>query len=114
MYYAIFENDPDRFKLLAIFIQSGMINDLSPDTASNLAKLGRICYREGHEICTLSIEQNFFKKVDIRQTTDYVWGSFWGIVQIVQNKWNRKGISRHLKPMIEYSEKLITDSLVAK
>ena len=69
---------------------------------------------EGNLIVAKGIEQGFIKNVDIQQTTDFMWGSFWGIVQVEQNKWGKEGISIFLKPVLQYTEELLISALIIK
>ncbi len=114
LYYGSFEQDPDLFKLFIIFLQVGVMTEMNREAANRIRILGKKCFDEGNMIISLAIRQGFFRKVDIYKTTDFVWASFWGIVQVEQNKWGRDGISVFLKPVLKYAEKLLIAALVIK
>lgn len=114
VYYGTFEQDPDLFRLFNIFLQVGIVQKINKDAALTIKKWGKKCFDEGNRIAALAIEQGFFRDVDIHHSTDFVWGSFWGIVQVEQNKWGREGISSFLKPVLKYAENLLITALVIK
>ena len=114
VYYGTFEQDPDLFRLFNIFLQVGIVQKLNKDAALTIKKWGGKCFMEGNSIVNSAIAQGFFREAEIHYTTDFVWGSFWGIVQVEQNKWGREGISSYLKPVLQYAENLLTTALVIK
>lgn len=114
VYYDTFEQDPDLFRLFSIFLQVGLVQKISPDAASAVRTWGKKCFGAGNRIVKLAVEQGFFENTDIKYTTNFVWGSFCGIVQVEQNKWGKEGISRDLKPVLKYAENLFNKALVLK
>ena len=115
VYYSTFEADPDLFRLFNIFLQVGLVYKLNEDAAQVIRRWGRKCFREGNLIVSHSIKEEFFRDCgDVQYTTDFVWGTFWGIVQVEQNKWGRGGISTYLKPVLEHAETLLKTALVIK
>jgi len=114
VYYHTFEADPELYKLFNIFLQVGVVHRMTEDAASVIKKWGRKCFEEGNLIVSKGIEQGFIKEVDVHHTTDFMWGSFWGIVQVEQNKWGKEGISIFLKPVLKYTEELLISALIIK
>jgi len=114
VYYGTFEKNPDLFKLFNIFLQFGVINNMNVESYSIIKKLGNKCFTEGNTIASLSVEQGFFRETDIYHSTDFVWGAFWGIVQVEQNKWGKEGISPYLKPVLKYAENILASALLLK
>ncbi len=113
-YYDTFESNTDLFMLFNIFLQAGILNEMNEESAAKIKELGKKCFVEGYTIVSLSIDQGLFKKMDIYQITDFVWGSFWGIVQVEQNKRKTGQISKHLKPLMKFSEDLMIAAIVLK
>ena len=114
VYYGTFERDPDLFRLFIIFLQVGLGREMSAEAAGRIKELGRRCFDEGNRITVLSIQKGYLRETDVRQTTDFVWASFWGIVQVEQDKWGRKGISPFLRPVLAFGERLLVTALVRK
>ena len=114
VYYGSFELDPDLFRLFTIFLQYGIVYKLNENSYSIIKKWGNKCFEEGNAIVSLSVEQNFFRDTDIHHATDFVWGAFWGIVQVEQNKWRKEGISPYLKPVLKYAENLLASAIVIR
>ncbi len=114
VYYGTFEENPDLFKLFNIFIQFGIHYNMNAESYAVIRFWGNKCFTEGNSIAALSVEQGFFRETDIYHTTDFVWGAFWGIVQVEQNKWGREGISPYLKPVLKYAENILASALLLR
>ncbi|HOO70697.1 MAG TPA: TetR/AcrR family transcriptional regulator [Spirochaetota bacterium] len=114
VYYDTFETDPNLFKLFNIFMQMGIKKGQNSTAIKKIRDLGKKCFVAGHTIASTAVSKGFFKDVDVHNTTEFVWGSFWGIAQIEQNKWGEEGISPYLKPVLKYGEKLLITALVKK
>ncbi|HNX24362.1 MAG TPA: TetR/AcrR family transcriptional regulator [Spirochaetota bacterium] len=114
VYYSTFEENPDLFKLFNIFLQFGVIYNMNVESYTIIKLWGNKCFKEGNSIASLSVEQGFFRDTDVYHATDFVWGSFWGIVQVEQNKWGKEGISPYLKPVLKYAENLLVSAIVIR
>ena len=112
VYYGTFESDPDLFRLFVIFQQVGMNAGMSGVAVEKIREIGGKCFIAGQSIVSAAVARGLFRKVDVPHTTDFVWGSFWGIVQVEQNKWGRDGISPYLKPVLKFGENLLIAALV--
>ncbi len=114
IYYDIFETDPALCRLFIIFLHVGMNADTNSEATRRIMDLGRKCFIAGNSIAAASVGKGFFREVDIHHATDFVWGSFWGIVQVEQYKWIKDGISPFLKPVLKFGENMLIDALVKK
>ena len=114
VYFKTFEKTPDIIKLFNIFLQMGRLDQLNKDAAEKIKSRGKKSFSEGNLIYKSAIEQGFFYDTDPVRGTDLVWGTFCGIVQIEQNRWNREGLSIYLKPALEYVEDFFVKALVKK
>ena len=114
VYYDTFEKDPDLFRLFSIFLQVGIVQKISNEAALIIKGWGKKCFGEGNRIVKLAVDKGLFADNNIKHTTNFVWGSFCGIVQVEQNKWGKEGISKDLKPVLKYAENLFTKALVLK
>jgi len=114
VYYSTFEENPDLYKLFNIFLQMGVHYKLNQDSMDIIRLWGSKCFKEGNEIATLGVRQGFFKDIDIHQSTDFFWGSFWGIVQVEQSKWGKEGISPYLKPVLKFAENLLASAIAIR
>lgn len=109
-----FERNPEIIKIFNMFLQIGRLNQLNEEAAEEIKLWGKKSYVEGNMIFRLSIAQGFFHDTDTYHGTDLVWGTFCGIVQIEQNRWNKEGLSIYLKPAVDYAENFFISSLVKK
>lgn len=114
VYYRTFESDPGLFKLFWIFLQLGFIYTMEEGSAVEMKIWGKKCFSEGSMIASLSAEQGFIRESDVYLSSDYVWGSFCGIVQLEQNRWKKEGISPFLKPVLQYAENLLASALIIR
>ncbi len=114
LYYNSFETDPELFQIFSVFFQMGMIHEIEEESSNILKGWRNKCFDEGYKIASLGMEQGMMKEMDIYNLTDFIWGSFWGIVQVERNKWNENGINRDLKQVLKFSEKLVTNAIVIK
>jgi len=114
LYYDMFETDPEMFSIFNIFLQIGMKADMNSEAMKTIKDMGRRCFNAGHSIVSASVSRKLFREMDIYHTTDFVWGSFWGIVQVEQNRWGKEGISPFLKPVFQHGEELLIRALVRK
>ncbi|HQO39334.1 MAG TPA: TetR/AcrR family transcriptional regulator [Spirochaetota bacterium] len=114
VYYSTFESDPDLCRLFIIFLNVGMKADRTGNATVRMRELGKMCFISGHSIAQACVGSGFFREVDIRHATDFVWASFWGIVQVEQYKWIENGISPFLKPVLTFCENMLITALVKK
>lgn len=114
VYYNTFETDPDLCRLLIIFLNVGMKADKNSDATTRMREMGKTCFISGNSIAKACVGRGFFRDVDIHHATDFVWGSFWGIVQVEQYKWPTGGISPYLKPILQFCENMLINALVKK
>ncbi|HPJ39875.1 MAG TPA: TetR/AcrR family transcriptional regulator, partial [Spirochaetota bacterium] len=114
VYYATFDQDQELFRLFNIFLQVGIAQEMNEKATAIINKWGGKSFKEGNLIVDHAVRAGLFKNVDVNHTTDFVWGTFWGIVQIEQNKWGKKGMSSYLKPVLQYAENFLITVLVAK
>ena len=114
VYYDTFETDPGLCRLFSIFLQVGMNTDPDSMATRKIRELGKMCFVAGHSIASASVKKGFLRDVDVHHATDFVWGSFWGIVQVEQYKWPKGGISPYLKPILQFCENMLINALVKK
>lgn len=114
VYFETFEKNPEIIKIFNMFLQIGRLNQLNKEATDEIKAWGKKSYVEGNMVFRYSIAQGFFHETDTFRATDLVWGTFCGIVQIEQNRWNKDGLSIYLKPAIEYAENFFINSIVKR
>ncbi len=114
LYLSTFEENPDLYKLFNIFLQLGVLYKLNRESINTMKLWGAKCFKEGNDIVSLSIKQGLFKEINVLESTDFFWGSFWGLVQVEQNKWGKEGISPFLKPVIKFAENILASAIVLR
>lgn len=113
--YKTYEMDPDGFKILQLFQQTGMVWELSEETRLAIFEKGKTNYELARRLIRKAIKQNLIKKVNVYQFADIMWGGlFVGLIQTEDIKSGGKGISKHLKPTLKLAEELIIDAVAKK
>lgn len=114
-FYKAYERDPEGFKILQLFQQTGMVWQLSEQTRLAIFKKGKTNYELGRRLFQKAIKQNLIKKVNVYPFVDIIWGGlFVGLIQTEDIKCGGKGISKHLKPTLKLAEELIIDAVAKK
>lgn len=114
-YYKVYEMDPEGFKILQLFQQTGMFWQLSEQTRLAIFEKGKTNHELGRELLRKGIAQNLIKDIDVYPLNDIMWGGlFVGLIQTEDIKVGGKGISKHLKPTLKMAEQLIIDSIAHK
>ena len=114
-FYKAYEKDPEGFKILQLFQQTGMLWELSEETRLAIFEKGKTNYELGRRLIRKAIKQNLIKKVNVYQFSDIMWGGlFVGLIQTEDIKSGGKGISKHLKSTLKLAEELIIDAVAKK
>ncbi len=114
-FYKTYEKDPEGFKILQLFQQTGMVRQLSEQTRLAIFEKGKTNYELGRRLFRKAIKQNLIKEINVYQLNDIMWGGlFVGIIQTEDIKFTGKGISKHLKPTLKLAEELIIDAVAKK
>ena len=114
-FYKAYEKDPEGFKIVQLFQQTGMVWQLSEETRLSIFEKGKTNYELGRRLIRKAIKQNLIKKVNAYPFVDIIWGGlFVGLVQTEDIKSGGKGISKHLKPTLKLAVELIIDAVAKK
>jgi len=97
-----------------VFQQIGMIEELNEKTRDSIIEKGRRCFSAGRDMVGNAISQGLFQDIDTYNLTDFVWGSFWGIVQLEQVKQRNSEISLNLKPTLQLVEEAVIRLIVVR
>ncbi len=114
LYYGFFEQDTDFFMFFTVFQQIGMIEELNEKTRDSIIEKGRRCFSAGRDMVGNAISKGLFRDIDTYNLTDFVWGSFWGIVQLEQVKQRNSEISVNLKPTLQLVEEAVIRLIVVR
>ncbi len=114
-FYKTYEMDPEGFKILQLFQQTGMVWELSDETRLAIFEKGKANYELARRLVRKAIKQNLIKKVNEYQLGDILWGGlFVGIIQTEEIKSSGKGISKLLKPTLKLAEEILIDAVAKK
>jgi len=111
-FYKAYEKDPEGFKILQLFQQTGIVWELSEETRLTIFEKGKTNYELGRRLMREAIKQDLVKKVNVYPFIDIMWGGlFVGLIQTEDIKSGGKGISKHLKSTLKLAEELIIDAV---
>jgi len=114
-FYKTYEKDPEAFKILQLFQQTGMLWELSEKTRLAIFEKGKTNYELARRLLRKAIKQNLIKKVNVYQFADIMWGGLIvGLIQTEDIKSGGKGIYKHLKSTIKLAEELIIAAVAKK
>lgn len=109
--YNVYQADPEAFRILQLFQQSGMVWALNEDVRRNLVAKAHSTFSLGRSILQAAMEQGLVHRRDIYPLNDVIWALFVGIVQLEDTKKKEKGDDRFLKPAMEMAEHLLIEAM---
>jgi TetR/AcrR family transcriptional regulator len=109
--YNVYQADPEAFRILQLFQQSGMVWALNEDVRRDLVAKARITFSLGRSILQAAMEQGLIHRQDIYPLNDVVWALFVGIVQLEDTKSKEKGDNLFLKKTMEMAEHLLIEAM---
>lgn len=102
---------PDVFRIIQLFQQTGLVQELNPEIRSSLNEKGGYNFKLARQIIEMGIAQNLVKETHPYEYVDVFWGLFVGIVQLEDIKSQSKIDNRYLKPTLELAEKILIDAM---
>ena len=102
---------PDVFRIVQLFQQTGLVQELNPDIRQSLNDKGGHNFKLVRRIVETGIEKNLIKKTNPYEFVDVLWGQFVGIVQLEDIKSQGKTDNIYLKPTLKLAEKILVDSM---
>jgi TetR/AcrR family transcriptional regulator len=111
-FYKAYEKDPEGFKILQLFQQTGMLWELSEETRLTIFETGKTNFKLARRLIRKAIQQNLIKEVNVYHFADIMWGGlFVGLIQTADIKSGGKGISKHLKPTLKMAQELMIEAV---
>ena len=103
---------PDVFRIVQLFQQSGLVQELNPDIRKSLNDKGGHNFKLARRIVETGMKQNLIKETNAFEFVDVLWGQFVGIVQLEDIKSQKNEDNLYLKPTLKLAEKILIDSMV--
>ena len=111
-FYKAYEKDPEGFKILQLFQQTGILWELSDETRSAIFETGKANFKLARRLIRMAIEQTLIKDVNAYHFADIMWGGlFVGLIQTADIKSEGEGISKHLKPTLKMAQELMIEAV---
>jgi TetR/AcrR family transcriptional regulator len=110
--YHAYEAEPDSFKIVQIFQQTGLVGELNEPTRSALDERGGSNFQRAREILAVGVEQGLLKPVDPHQMVDVLWGLFVGIIQLEDIKAGHKKAAGRLQSTLQLAQELLVAALL--
>ena len=113
-FYYCYEKDPDSFRIVQVFQQTGLVGKLKADISSALDEKGRYNFEAGRRIIKEGVKQGLIKKTNPYELVDILWGLFVGLVQLEDIKSQHKGSKKYLGSTLMLAERIISDAMAVK
>lgn len=110
-FYSGYEASPDAFRIIQLFQQQKLMNELRPEVREALNEKGRVNYILCRKILERSIELGLIRKVNIYELADVIWGLIVGVIQLVDIKSDDKKKNDLKRNTLRLAEKLIAEAL---
>ena len=105
---------PDVFRIVQLFQQTGLVQELNPDIRKSLNDKGGHNFILVRRIVETGMKQNLIKETNPFEFVDVLWGQFVGIVQLEDIKSQKKEDNIYLQPTLKLAEKILIDSMAEK
>ena len=105
---------PDVFRIVQLFQQTGLVQELNPDIRRSLNDKGGHNVKLVRRIVETGMKQNLIKETNSFEFVDVLWGQFVGIVQLEDIKSQNRSDNRYLKPTLQLAEKILVDAMAEK
>ena len=103
---------PDAFRIIQLFQQHGLFDELRPELRADLNEKGRSNFSLCRRIMTKGIERGILKKVNVYEMADVIWGLVVGIIQLEDIKsYGNIGPNQRKENTMRLAEKLISEAL---
>jgi AcrR family transcriptional regulator len=102
---------PDVFRIVQLFQQTGLVQELNPDIRKSLNEKGAHNFKLARRIIELGMKQDLIKETNPFEYVDVFWGQFVGIVQLEDIKSQERKDNVYLRPTLKLAEKILIDSM---
>lgn len=112
-FYHGYQTSPDTFRIIQLFQQQGLIEELRPEVRKALNDKGRVNFILGRGLLTKGINRGLIKKVNVYEMADIIWALIVGIIQLEDIKSDTQKNHRLKENTLRLAEKLIASALGA-
>jgi AcrR family transcriptional regulator len=102
---------PDVFRIIQLFQQTGLVQELNPDIRNMLNEKGAHNFKLARRIIEIGMRQNLVKETNPFEYVDVFWGQFVGIVQLEDIKSQERKDNIYLRSTLKLAEKILIDSM---
>ena len=111
-FYHGYKTSPETFRIIQLFQQQGLIEELRPEVRNALNDKGRINFVLGRRLLTRGISLGLIKKVNVFEMADIIWALIVGIIQLEDIKSDEQKNHRLKENTLRLAEKLIAEALI--
>jgi hypothetical protein len=105
---------PDVFRIIQLFQQTGLVQELNPQIRSALNGKGAFNFKTARKIIEEGIEQNLIKETNPFEYVDVLWGMFVEIIQLEDIKSQPMLEKRFLRPTLKLEEQILISAMARK
>jgi AcrR family transcriptional regulator len=104
-----YEKEPVTFRIVQLFQQTGLVSELNVEIQAALNNKGRRNFETLRRALRSAIKQGLFRKTNVYQLVDVIWGLFVGIVQLEDIKSQHREENPFLKPTLRLAQMILID-----
>ena len=113
-FYRCYESNPDGFRIVQVFQQTGLVGKLKAEISSALDEKGRYNFETGRRIIKEGVKQGLIKRTNPYELVDILWGLFVGLVQLEDIKSQHKGSKKYLGSTLMLAARIISDAMAVR
>ncbi|MCX7982246.1 MAG: TetR/AcrR family transcriptional regulator [Syntrophales bacterium] len=110
--YHGYEKRPDTFRILRLFQQEGLIEELEPSLRDSLNEKGRRNFDLCRSILRRGMERGLIKEVNVYELADLIWGLLVGVIQLEDVKSDAKKGHKLKTRTLALAKRILVDALV--
>jgi TetR/AcrR family transcriptional regulator len=113
-FYSGYETSPEAFRIIQLFQQQKLMNELRPEVRIALNDRGRVNFVLGRRILGKGMELGLLKKVNVYEMADVVWALIVGVIQLEDIKSDDQKNNRLKENTLGLAIRLIANALTAE
>ena len=110
-FYHGYETSLEAFRIIQLFQQQQLMNELRPEVRNALNDRGRVNFILGRKLLTRGIELGLIKKINVFEMADVIWGSIVGVIQLEDIKSDDQKNHKLKQNTLRLAQRLIVDAL---
>lgn len=109
-FYHGYELNPENFRIVQLFQQTGLVIELAHGIRDSLNRKGRYNFEFGRRILSIGMAKGLLKKLNTYTIADLMWAITVGVIQLEDIKGDDKQNHRFKKAALKQAEQMFVDT----